>query len=306
MSKEVFFFRQCFARCAARFLGAAALATLVLHNAIAGGDTARTTGLTNEFFAMDPGLHGEGLKTPESKAEALKGLGYAGLGWTPPGVPGMLQALRQHGLKMSTLYVAVRLDEGVPAFDPQLPETIKVLKGQGTILWLQISSKSHPVSSVAGDERAVAVVRELAALAQACGLSVALYPHAGAWLERVQDAVRVVRKVDRSNAGITFNVCHCLKVGDEGQIPALLEECRPYLFVVTINGAEHEGDWSRLIQPLDRGSFDLPQFLGRLKGIGYTGPIGLQHFGVKGDARENLRRSMASWRLLSAQVTSVH
>ena len=37
-------------------------------------------GLTNEFFAMDTGLHGPGLEMPEQKAKALKELGYPGIG----------------------------------------------------------------------------------------------------------------------------------------------------------------------------------------------------------------------------------
>lgn len=257
--------------------------------------------LTNEFFAMDTGVHGAGLKTPEAKAQVLKDLGFAGIGWTPPGIPEMLTALDREGLKMATLYVGIRIGEGEQKFDPQLPKYIKELKGRGTIIWLQISSKSDPLSAPEGDPRAVAVIREIADLAQAAGLRVALYPHAGAWLERVQDAVRVVKKVDRANVGVTFNLCHCLRVGDESKIPELLPECRPHLFVVTINGADHDGGWDRLIQPLGGGGFDVARFLQQLQGINFTGPIGLQHYGIKGDARENLRCSMAAWQKLQGR-----
>jgi hypothetical protein len=31
----------------------------------------------------------------------------------------------------------------------------------------------------------------------------------------------------------------------------------------------------------------------------YTGPIGLQHYGIGGDARENLEHSMEGWKRLS-------
>jgi hypothetical protein len=31
----------------------------------------------------------------------------------------------------------------------------------------------------------------------------------------------------------------------------------------------------------------------------YTGPIGLQHYGIAGDARENLEHSMAGWKKFS-------
>lgn len=247
---------------------------------------------------MDTGVHGAGLKTPEAKAQVLKELGFTGIGWTPPGISEMLTALDREGLSMATLYVGIRIGQGEQKFDPQLPKYIEELKGRGTIIWLQISSKSDPLSDPEGDPRAVAVIREIADSAQAAGLRVALYPHAGAWLERVQDAVRVVKKVDRANVGVTFNLCHCLQVGDEGKISELLQECRPHLLVVTINGAEHQGNWDQLIQPLDRGGFDVARFHRQLQGINFTGPIGLQHYGIKGDARENLRRSMAAWQKL--------
>jgi sugar phosphate isomerase/epimerase len=127
----------------------------------------------------------------------------------------------------------------------------------------------------------------------------------GNWTERVQDAVRVARKVDRKNFGVTFNLCHCLAVGDEDKIPALLEEAAPHLFMVSINGADSKapgGGWGRLIQALDQGTFDMVPLLKKLQAINYRGPIGLQGYGVKGDAKDNLARSMAAWRQLSARA----
>jgi sugar phosphate isomerase/epimerase len=255
--------------------------------------------LANEFFAMDTGVHGDNLQTPAAKAKLLKELGYAGIGWTPPAIPEMLAALDAEGLKMKTLYIGAHIGEGEQKYDPQLPTQIKLLKAHDIIIWMFITSKSDSPSSTEADDRAVKVIQEVADMASASGLRVALYPHTRLWLERIQDAIRLVKKVARPNVGVTFNLCHCLRVGDAAQIPALLREARPHLFVVTINGADPDGDWDRLIQPLDRGSFDLSGFLQTLREINYTGPIGLQLYGVKGDARENLRRSMDTWKALT-------
>ena len=86
----------------------------------------------------------------------------------------------------------------------------------------------------------------------------------------------------------------------------LMQTAMPHLFVVTINGADGgdttQMNWDRLIQPLDAGSFDTYQFVRTLKQLGYNGPIGLQHYGIKGDARENLRRSMDAWRQFSKRM----
>jgi sugar phosphate isomerase/epimerase len=70
----------------------------------------------------------------------------------------------------------------------------------------------------------------------------------------------------------------------------------PYLSVVNINGADTDGkDWKTLIQTLDRGTFDMRGFLETLRDAGYTGPIGFQGYGIGGDARDNLKRTMAAW-----------
>ena len=56
--------------------------------------------------------------------------------------------------------------------------------------------------------------------------------------------------------------------------------------------------WDHYIQPLDRGSFDVAGLIKTLDELGYKGPIGLQCFGIGGDARDHLARSMAAWRKL--------
>ena len=54
-----------------------------------------------------------------------------------------------------------------------------------------------------------------------------------------------------------------------------------------------------LIQTLDRGSYDVGAFVRQLRAMGYTAPVGLQCYNLKGDQKENLRRSLAAWRQLS-------
>jgi sugar phosphate isomerase/epimerase len=257
----------------------------------------------NPFFAMDTGTRDERHRTPESQARMLKELGYAGVGWSPGEVPEMLAALDREGLRMFNVYIGVDID-GVNRTTPEtILKLIELLKGRDTAIWLTVTSKKYPKpSDEAGDEDAVAMLRDIADRSQTAHLKVALYPHAGAWIERTQDAVRLARKIDRKNLGVTFNLCHCLKVGDEARIAEILELARPFLFFVSINGADHKGDWDRLIQPLGQGEFDVASVLKNLKKIGYRGPIGLQHYGVKGDVNEKLKQSMDGWRKLSAQV----
>jgi sugar phosphate isomerase/epimerase len=270
-------------------------------------------GLPNPFFAMDTCTKQPYPKNdipPEAQLDLVKELGYAGISWTlgdPKETQAVAEAAQQRGLKMFALYAGVTLRKDGLGLEPRLKETLAVLKGHDTLIWLHITSKDYARSSAEGDAAALAGLREIADLAAAQNLRVAIYPHVGDWTERVQDAVRVARKVDRPNFGVTFNLCHCLQVGDEEKIPALLEEAAPHLFMVTVNGADSKAPkagWDRLIQTLDRGTFDLAAVLKKLKALGYRGPIGLQGFGIKGDRKDNLARSMAAWRQVSARAAS--
>ena len=258
------------------------------------------------LFALTNCTHCEKYATPDAQARVLKELGYAGIAPSgTSGVPEMLQAVDKHGLEMTALYVGANLDPDKPKYDPKLPEVIRSLKGRDTFIWLYILRGKFPPSSSDGDAEAVAIVREIAAMCDESGIRVALYPHTGFYVQRVEDAVRVAEKADRPNVGVTFNLCHWLKVDEPASMKRLMELALPHLFLVTINGADRDGEsWDRLIQPLDRGSFDVCGFLKTLKELGYGGPIGLQCYAVPGDKYENLKRSMGAWRKLSERLAA--
>jgi len=254
------------------------------------------------LFALCMDTHDAKKRSFEEQAAMLKELGFDGCAhlWLG-GVPERLKALDAADLKLYEVYVQVTVDPAKPAYDPKLKEVIARLKGRDTMIGLLLVGK--PPSTEQHDPHAVGVIREIADLAAASGLRVALYHHTGDWLERVEDAIRVAAKVHRKNTGIHFNLCHWLKMGDETGLEALLKRAAPHLFVVTINGADHadrKAGWDKLIQPLGCGEFDLPGLLDRLRAAGYTGPVGLMCYGLGGDAREHLARSMAAWRRLCA------
>jgi sugar phosphate isomerase/epimerase len=252
----------------------------------------------NPFFAMDTGLRDDPSRTPAQQARLLREVGFAGVGWSAAKIPEMLAACDAEGLKMFNVYIGVEAGPTNRTAPAHVMQAIQQLKGRDTALWLYVQNKGCKPSDPAGDADAVALLRDVADRAAAAGLKVSLYPHTFFWMERVQDAVRLAQKADRPNVGVTFNLCHCLKVGDEARIGELLELAKPHLTFVTLNGADREGDWSRLIQPLGQGAFDVGSVLRRLDELGYAGPVGLQHYGIKGDARERLGQSMAAWRAL--------
>jgi sugar phosphate isomerase/epimerase len=253
----------------------------------------------NPFFAMSTGTKDAQHSTFAAQADMLKELGYAGtdlLG--TQGIPELAKELDSRNLRFFAIYSGVNIDPGGPQWEPGFEAAIRALNGRETILWIPMTSKKYAVSSPDGDADAVSVLNRIADMAAASKLRIALYPHTGHWLERVEDAVRIANKVDRPNVGVTFNLCHWLRV-DGKDLRAHLESALPRLFMVTINGAETGGtDWATLIQTLDRGSFNVKDLLLNLKNLGYTGPVGLQGYGIGGDIHDNLRRSMTAWRAL--------
>jgi hypothetical protein len=48
--------------------------------------------------------------------------------------------------------------------------------------------------------------------------------------------------------------------------------------------------------PPDSGSFDVYELLKMLKNMSYTGPVGLQCYGLRGDASDHMTRSISAWR----------
>ncbi|MCX6873943.1 MAG: sugar phosphate isomerase/epimerase [Verrucomicrobia bacterium] len=256
----------------------------------------------NPFFVFDNGLRGDKLTTIDAQLDLVKSVGFAGLSWrtdAPERVKQVLEGSRQRGLKLFVCYANLDLKDGKCVYDPRLKEIIALCKGTDTIIWPNLTSKQFKPSDPAGDDIAVAGVRELADLCADNGLRVAIYPHVGMWVHRLEDALRLVKKVDRKNVGVSFNLCHALLDGAEDRVPALLDECAPYLLLVTLNGADSHPAavaMPNAIQPLDKGTYDLPALLKKLKAIGFKGPIGLQCYNIKGDSEELLTGSMGAWK----------
>lgn len=290
----------------------ALFAALALLFAVAGGchtsrdAEATRTALPNPFFAMnfwqlDPTI----ASSPEAQARLLKEAGYDGalyLG-TLEGMDESFRALDAHGLKMFAAAVIpydISVDPGQAA-PASLKEAIKRLKGRDTLLLIQFQSKVHPRSSPAGDARAVELGRELADFARGDGVRLAIYPHVNLWCERVDHAVRLARQCGRENLGVTFNLTHWLWTDPHAPLESLVRDAMPHLFLVTINGI-HQTAPQGTLETLDRGDYDVAGFLKPFVAAGYRGPIGLQCVSIKGDARDNLARSMGAWKAMSAQL----
>jgi sugar phosphate isomerase/epimerase len=256
------------------------------------------------FFPFCIDWHDARKRTFEQQAQMLVELGYPGVGhiWLDR-VEERLATLDAAGLRLFQITMTVNVVPGQTPYDrARFREVLAAVKGRG--VQFCVTLKGAPATDLSVEPNAVKLLHEMSDLAKDSGAQLLLYPHQKDWVERIEEAVRVAERVDRPNVGVMFNLCHWLRVDASRDYRPLLERAAPRLWAVSINGAdEHDPapGWKRYIQPLDQGSFDLGKFLQTLSEVGYRGPVGLQCFGLGGDAREHLSRSLAKWKELSAK-----
>lgn len=256
------------------------------------------------FFPFCIDWHDAKKRTFEQQAVMLKELGYDGVGhiWLDK-VAERIKSLDDAGLKLYQITMVVDVGPGKKPFDDKLKEVLGLIKGRHVQFCLLLNGMKSSDPSV--DDHAVEILHQMSDLAQDSGAQLLLYPHQGSWVERIEDSIRVAGKVNRDNVGVMFNVCHWLRVDKSRDYKPLLKAAMPRLWAVSINGADDldpKPGWSHYIQPLGQGTFDMGLFLKTLHDLGYRGPVGLQCYGIGGDARDHLAASMTAWKQLRANL----
>jgi len=256
-------------------------------------------------YCMELGVKGLKPHSVVEQAKILRQLGFDGGGY--PVLVGKpcddtLRALDDAGLKIYLLQMAINLGPKAAApYDPQVLDAIRKLHGRPAVVVVTVSGLKP--GDPAGVEPAVKAIRQLGDAAAAAGVRISLYNHVNCWNEAVPFNIALVKKINHPQVGYNFNVCHWLKVEGNKDYRPLLRENADKLFCVTLCGAQIGAKtWTNgLIQPLDRGDFDNRLLLSTLREIGYQGPVGVMCYGIPGDFREYLQRSMNTWKSWTAQ-----
>jgi sugar phosphate isomerase/epimerase len=248
-------------------------------------------------FCME--IHDAKKRSIPQQAQMLRELGFDGVGyplWLDENLEKNLRTLDEAGLDVYLMYTSINLKPGAEPYDPRLPEAIRKLKGRPVTI--SVLFRGFPPGDPRGEEQAVEILRRLGDLAAESGLRISIYHHTNDWTESLLYTLKIVNKTDHAQVGANFNLCHWLKVDGDKDYRPVLRENAERIFAVTINGAKlGSAAWTDgLIQPLDRGDFDNRQLLATLRQIGYRGPIGLMCYGIQGDAREHLQRSIEVWK----------
>jgi len=284
-------------------------ATLLALAPLSFADGAKTP---PKFYAycVEAGVPGLKARPLVEQVKLLHELGFDGTGLPLPlgdDLEANLKLLDDAGLQAFMFWINVNLNPAkASSLDPRQMAAIRKLKGRPATVCVLLGGLKP--ADPKGMDPAVKVLRELGDVAAEAGVRISIYNHVNNWTESLPFIIEVVKKVGHPQVGFNFNLCHWLKVDGDKDYAPLLREHAAKLFCVTINGAETGAKtWTNgLIQPLDKGDFDNRKLLATLGEIGYRGPVGLMCYGVPGDPREHLTRSMTVWRKLteSAPKTS--
>lgn len=294
-----------------------ALILCLLH--LSQASNAQTREVRSQFFVFNNGISDTAAyKSPEAQVALAANMGFDGVEKNRlNNFPEFYQALKANHLNLSMIYVEVNLDDEKTPFDPRLEETFRAIQGTKAMPWLFITSKKYKSSSVENDVIAVPIVQKIADMAQRYGVRVTLYHHVWFWLETVEHGISLVKKIDRSNVGITFNLAHYLATQfTAGQnpvenFPLWAAKAKPYLFAVSVNGADfpppsddRKKIWDTLIQPLGEGKYDTYSFLKTFWDMGFQGPVGLQCYNIKQEKTVHLKKSVQTWQAYKKRYAS--
>ncbi len=205
------------------------------------GQNKRT--LKNPIVLFNNSLNGKDLPVLSIKDQALvvKNFGFDGIEYKEP--RGFLQAIdtfQSQGLKMITNYSKFDLD-AKDYYNQEWKQIIPKLKGKNVIIEFVLYSKNYKPSDEAADSIIVPALQELADFAKPYGVRLAVYPHVNLLAEKVEDSYRIAKKVNRSNFGMVFNLCHFLSTDSVSNLNNVLDLVLPNLFAVSISGAD-DGD----------------------------------------------------------------
>jgi len=252
-----------------------------------------------KFFCFEDAFLKVHTDSYEYQAQLIKKLGFDGMELMGLDfIDEKLISLKKNNLQLFMVYIQIDLEKDQP-YDDRLHDFIKKVKDSGVTLWVHIHSDKYSPSDSSGDKRCVSVIQDLADFANNYGVRIALYPHSGFWLEKVDHSVILTQKINRRNVGAVFNLCHFLKADEKDQLEEKLTNAIPFLSAVSINGADDGNtnamNWSRLILPLGEGSFNVLKVLEILRNNKYSGPVGLQCFNIEGEPSEFLEFSVKTW-----------
>lgn len=240
-------------------------------------DEARVTSLLGEAnltaWCIVPfdGKH----RGPQQRAAMLQRLGIQRLAydWRDKDIATFdaeLAALQKHHVALGAFWLSMSRD---PANDPHVAAVLDFVRRNQVKLeiWVMIDQGGlGAMDQQAKVDAMAAPVAWLADEAARLGCKVGLYNHGG-WFGDPVNQIAIIRKINRPNVGIVYNLHH--GHADVDRFEALLKQMMPHLLAVNLNGMNRGGERDKVL-PISTGELD-ETLLRQLVVSGYAGPIGI-------------------------------
>lgn len=270
----------------------------------------------SRVFAMDTHFYTPlGVYPFETRCEMLAELDYDATyhtlwndrAWTD--LPKLANVKERYGLDVAGAYVAI--DVSNPSA-PTNQRVEKMLQTQENCPPLEIAiTRAAPgedrySSDASWDDVAARYLEHLLQLAESSSVKIHLYPHINHWMERIEDAVRLCRKLEHPNLGAAFCGFHWF-AADGQDVFGKINLARSHLCQVNLCGSRRtasEVGGKATVEPMGQGELDNFAILGFLREIGYNGMIGFQGYSIGGDVYANLRQSLSAFRDMERRLDS--
>ncbi len=242
-------------------------------------------------------------RTPEERAAMLEKLGVKKFAYDyrtehVPTWDAELDALKRHGIELTAWWFPGSLND-------EAKRTLELFQRHGVKPQLWVTGGGAPTKDAAEQQTRVEQearrIRPIADAAAPLGIKVALYNHGG-WFGEPENQIAIIARLAKDgvkNVGIVYNQHH--GHGHVERFAALLEQMKPHLLALNLNGMTRDGDaHGQMILPLAQGELDLG-LLKTIRDSGWRGPIGiLNHTGEDAEAR--LLDNLDGLHWLSAQL----
>ena len=199
-----------------------------------------------------------------------------------------------------TLAVTVRfdfidLDKEVATYQ----KVVQAIAHRDVFLWVIVGNK-NPDATMQDAEDALA---QLVDYASQHGVRTAIYPHSYCLINSAEEALPLVKKLNKPDLSIVIHLCHEMRAGNTHRLREVMQAVAPYVSAMTLSGSDTEIDWTSrktmtrsTIKPLDRGNFDWAEFIADAERAGIHVPVAFINFKISDDPSDYLPRSLAAWR----------
>jgi sugar phosphate isomerase/epimerase len=241
-------------------------------------------------------------RTPEQRAMMLKELGISQMAYDYrtkhiASFKEEIHILNANEIGLSAVWMWIDPRDG-KVLNADCRAILDILVETGTQTELWVSFPDHFFGDLPDEEKlkkGIIAMKEVLSEAEKAGCTIALYNH-GSWFGEPENQIRIIEAIGSEKIRIVYNFHHGHH--QMNRFEELLDQMKPYLSAININGMRKEGP---KIITLGEGDRELDMLRSIVK-AGYKGPIGILGHTEGEDIRPVLERNLKGLDRLKADL----